>query len=301
LKTNVERVLTDRPDLQLEVINCIKEGSALAVDIKRKAQGLIGAFLEKLQTRMKVAEESKRQEPRKAGKAMLESERLKARRDAVTIDERDTLDYLCGRVEPMVNKCGDDDADDSQGDSGDLDAEGKGNKHVMFLRSFLTYLYSRNLPDKNSKIGKAVNTFINILVGLQLFDICRNRGELNESMLFTASSLARSVAGQLSVELTKMYNNCSHLLYDQVRIQVLLTRMSCSSLLQTIELTPLNLFTIGQSFERQGTIRGPRRYSDSGKHLGRGKLPCPQRAHSEQLATRPHHLLGPTVCDVFGA
>ncbi|KAF9536710.1 hypothetical protein EC957_009925, partial [Mortierella hygrophila] len=191
------------------------EGSELAVDIKRKAQGLIGGFLEKLRTRMKAAEESKRRELMKAGKAMSESERLEARRDAVTMDERDTLDYLCERVEPKVSKCGDD--DNNQEDSDDLDTEGKSNKHAQFLQSFLTYLYSRNLPNRNSKIGKAVNTFINILVGLQLFDISRNRNELNERMLFTASSLVRSVTGQLSVELKKMYKNGSHLLYDQVK------------------------------------------------------------------------------------
>lgn len=119
MKTNVERALIDRPDLQLEVINCINEGSALAMDIKKKAQRLIGAFLEMLQIRMKAAEESKRQELRKAGKIMLESERLEARRDAVTVDERDTLDYLCGRIEPLTNKCDDADADDIQEDSGD--------------------------------------------------------------------------------------------------------------------------------------------------------------------------------------
>ncbi|KAG9067690.1 hypothetical protein KI688_011277 [Linnemannia hyalina] len=217
LKTNIDRVLTDRPDLQLEVINCISEGSELAVDIKRKAQGLIGGFLEKLRNRMKAAEEFKRQELRKSGKTMSESERLEARQDAVTMDERDTLDYLCERVEPKVNKCGDDDVDDSQEDSDDLDTEGKGNKYFQFLLSFLAYLYSSNLPDKNSKIGKVVNTFINILVGLQLFDICRNRNELNERMPFTASYLVRSVAGQLSVELKKMYKNGTHLLYDQVK------------------------------------------------------------------------------------
>ena len=60
LKTSIDGALTDRPDLQLDVISRIKEGSELAVDIKRKAQGLIGRFLEKLRTRMKAAEESKR-------------------------------------------------------------------------------------------------------------------------------------------------------------------------------------------------------------------------------------------------
>ncbi|KAF9536985.1 hypothetical protein EC957_009127 [Mortierella hygrophila] len=59
LKTHIERVLSDRPDLQLEAINCIKKCSELAADIKRKAQGLIGGFLEKLRTRMKAAEEFK--------------------------------------------------------------------------------------------------------------------------------------------------------------------------------------------------------------------------------------------------
>ncbi|KAF9545850.1 hypothetical protein EC957_010478, partial [Mortierella hygrophila] len=107
-------------------------------------------------------------------------------------------------IEPKVSKCGDDDVDDSQKDSDDLDTEGKGNKHAQFLQTFLTYLYPVNLPNKNSKIGKAVDIFISILAGLQLFDICRNRNELNEGMLFTASSLVRSVTGQLSVELKKM-------------------------------------------------------------------------------------------------
>jgi len=175
---------------------------------------------------MKAAEESKRQELRKASRRTLsESERLEARRDAATMDERDTLDYLRERVKPKINKCGDDDADDSQEDSYDSDVDGKDIKHFLILRSFLTYLYSRNLPDKNSKTGKAVDTFISILVGLQLFDICRNRNELNEKMLFTATSLVRSAAEQPSVELKTMYNNGSHLLYDQVKTKVLLIRM----------------------------------------------------------------------------
>lgn len=59
LKCNIKRVLSDWPDLQLKVIKCINEVSELSVGIKRKAQGLIGGFLEKLWTHMKVAEESK--------------------------------------------------------------------------------------------------------------------------------------------------------------------------------------------------------------------------------------------------
>ncbi|KAF9536984.1 hypothetical protein EC957_009126 [Mortierella hygrophila] len=43
---------------------------------------------------------------------MSESERLETRRDAVTMDERVLLDYLREKVEPNVNKCGDDDVDD---------------------------------------------------------------------------------------------------------------------------------------------------------------------------------------------
>lgn len=113
-----------------------------------------------------------------------------------------------------------------------MDTEGKGNIHIQFLLSFLSYLYLRNLPNKNSKIGKAVDTFINILVGLQLFSICRNQNELNESMPFMVSSLVWSVAGQLSVELKKMYKNGTQLLYDKVRMQEPLTRMDSSLLLQ---------------------------------------------------------------------
>ncbi|KAG0040709.1 hypothetical protein BGZ89_007731, partial [Linnemannia elongata] len=151
---------------------------------------------------------------KKNGEALLESDRLKVRREAVSDDERVVLDYLCERVKPKVD--GTNGLDGGQKDAGQSDLDEETDKCVKFLETFLTYLYSENLPNKNSTIGKAVDKFIGILVDLELFDASRNRGEINVSMSFTPSMLVRSTAGQLSVELKKHYRNGTHLLYDKV-------------------------------------------------------------------------------------
>ncbi|KAK5828979.1 hypothetical protein F5H01DRAFT_12584 [Linnemannia elongata] len=212
LEANTRRVSSLSPELQGEVAKCLKEGSQLAVDIKRKAQRLIGRFLETLRTRIEDAVVEARR--KKNGEALLESDRLKARREAVSDDERVVLDFLCERIKPKVDK--DNGLDGGQKDAGQSDLDEETDKCVKFLETFLTYLYSENLPNKNSAMGKAVNKFVGILADLELFDASRNRGEINVSMSFTPSMLVRSTASQLSVELKKHYRNGTHLLYDKV-------------------------------------------------------------------------------------
>ncbi|KAI1278494.1 hypothetical protein EDD11_001591, partial [Mortierella claussenii] len=123
------------------------------------------------------------------------------------------LDYFCKRVKPKDD--GDDGLDDDQKDEDQSDLDENADKCAQFLESFLIYLYSDNLPKMNSVIGNAVDKFIGILVDLELFDVSRNQSEINVRMAFTPSSLVRSVAGQLSVELKKHYRNGTHLLYDK--------------------------------------------------------------------------------------
>ncbi|KAF9284831.1 hypothetical protein BGZ88_009765 [Linnemannia elongata] len=212
LEANTKRVLSNSPDLQQEVAKCLKKGSQLAVDTKRKAQRLIGRFLEMLRIRIENAVAEARR--KKNGQALSESDRLKARREAVSDGERVVLDYLCERVKPK--DVGDGGLNDGQKDADQPDLDEKADKCAQFLESFLTYLYSDNLPNKNSLIGKAVDKFIGILVDLELFDVSRNRSEIKVTMPFTPSSLVRSVAGQLSTELKKLYRNGTHLLYDKV-------------------------------------------------------------------------------------
>ncbi|KAF9130299.1 hypothetical protein BGX30_013565 [Mortierella sp. GBA39] len=166
LEANTKRVLSNPPDLQRDVAKCLQEGAQLAVDTKRKAQRLTGRFLETLRIRIEDAVAEARR--KKNGEALSESDRIKTRREAVSDGERVVLDYICER--------GQKDADQS-----DLDE--KADKCMQFLESFLIYLYSDNLPKKNSTIGKAVGKFIGILIDLELFDVSRNRSEINVSAM----------------------------------------------------------------------------------------------------------------------
>ncbi|KAG0288492.1 hypothetical protein BGZ98_004250, partial [Dissophora globulifera] len=215
LDTNTKRVFLDNPGLQQEVVECIKEASRLAVDVKREAQRLIGQYLEKLRTRID-AEVAKAWGQKKSGEKLSEFERLEARRNALSDKEREILDYLAGEVKPKKSGNDEDDIEGNQDEAGDQDSEEDDIKHTQFLRSFMVYLYSRNLPTKTTKIGGAVDTFIGILADMDLLNITRTRDELNKRMPFTPTPLVRSVATQLVVELKMMYHRGSHLLYDKI-------------------------------------------------------------------------------------
>jgi hypothetical protein len=247
LEASTKRVLSNPPDLQQEVAKCLKEGSQLAVDTKRKAQRLIGRFLETLRIRIEDAVAEARR--KKNSEALSESDRLKARREAVSDGERVVLDYLCERVKPKDD--GDDGLGDGQKDADQSDLGEKADKCVQSLESFLIYLYSDNLPKKNSTIGKAVDKFIGILIDLDPFDVSRNRSDINVRMSFTPNSLMRSVAGQLSVELKKQYRNGIYLLYDKVKIRYPLT-ITLLKVTATNKHMMLIFFIVGQRYEEQG-------------------------------------------------
>ncbi|KAF9290374.1 hypothetical protein BGZ88_007373, partial [Linnemannia elongata] len=215
LEPNTKRVFTDRPDLQQAVVDCIRDASTKAVDVKRQAQRLIGGFIETLKTRIEN-EVAEARDDVSEGETLSETKRLEIRRKAVTDDERVILEYLGGKVKPKEDGDGENSTDGSQQHSDDTDLDEKGDKQVHFLQSFLTYLYSNNLPNKNSEIGKAVDGFVAMLVKFGLFAVTRSRGEINQRTPFTPTHLVRSVVGNLAWELKNMYQGGSHLLHDKV-------------------------------------------------------------------------------------
>ncbi|KAG0313853.1 hypothetical protein BGZ97_009834 [Linnemannia gamsii] len=211
LDANTKRVFLDNPGAQQEVVECIKESSRLAVDLKREAQRLMGQFLGKFRTRID-AEVAKARGQKKNGERLSVSERLKARWDALLHEEREILYYLVGNTRPK-EEGDEEDIEENQDGVGGGDSEDGESKYTQFLRSFMTYMYSRN-PPKATKVGGAVDAFINILAGMDLLNISHTRGELNKTMIFTPTNLVRPVAGQLAAEL--MYQDGGNLLHDKI-------------------------------------------------------------------------------------
>lgn len=222
LEANAKRVASEDPRVQEEVVKCIKEASEAAADVKRMAQRLIGRFLETLQIRMRLAEDTRWRELARVGVEMSEADRQKSRYNAITEDERKSLDFICGRIGPKAKL---DQDDGGSSNAVPLDEEDKDDIHHRFFMCLLTYLYSNNLPDRNSKSGKAVDTFIHILVRLDLFHIIRDRSEINERFVFTPTALVGSVSSQLTAELARMYKNGSYSLSEQVRIYIYLRKL----------------------------------------------------------------------------
>lgn len=68
-------------------------------------------------------------------------------------------------------------------------------KCVGLLESLPTFIFSGNIPKRNSIIRKVVDKLMVIMIDLGLCDASRGRGEINTRMPFTPNSLVRSVAG----------------------------------------------------------------------------------------------------------
>ncbi|KAG9065426.1 hypothetical protein KI688_002751 [Linnemannia hyalina] len=205
--------------VQQEVVDCLQEAVQSAATVKRNAQRLIGEFVETLAVRMHAAEETKRAELQKLSPPMTMTnvERRKAKRDAVTKDEREILAHLCVRIKPNAADKEQQDVEQKEEDNTDLDD--KGNLEQQFLRPFLAYLYSGNYPSK-TRVGVVVNKLIDWLTDHGFHHPIRARRDLNETMPFTPSMLVRSVSVQLAVELQRIYGHGPHDLHKQATAMV---------------------------------------------------------------------------------
>ncbi|KAF8911819.1 hypothetical protein BGZ58_005816, partial [Dissophora ornata] len=88
-----------------------------------------------------------------------------------------------------MNSTPDDNDNDGQIED-DSDLDGKGDRHLQFLESFLRYLYSGNYP-RLKGIGQDVNTFIKRLEELGLLEK-GEPGAIRATMDFTPGALTRS-------------------------------------------------------------------------------------------------------------
>ncbi|KAG0356675.1 hypothetical protein BGX24_006357, partial [Mortierella sp. AD032] len=235
LQANARRVFTNGPaaitpgsaepgstalaDLQLLVVDCIKEAAKLGADNKRKAQRLVGTFVDTLRVRMDNAEAARLAELMSEIPKMPEKDRcdalMKARQEAVTEKEREILDHLCGRICQKDAEGEEDDAGKSVNSSTDLDD--KCSTQEGFILSFLTFLYSGNYPKgrhlqgfgfndfgienkdankgkaKDTGVGPIVNELIDWLVKNKFYTPIRGRGELDVKMTHTPGSLIETM------------------------------------------------------------------------------------------------------------
>ncbi|KAG0286082.1 hypothetical protein BGZ98_005234 [Dissophora globulifera] len=206
----------DRPDVQQQVMKYIQEATQLAAGVKRKAQRLIGQFVETLRDMMNEKEETLRVMLHSENKTMSEAERIRVRKRAISDNERKILDYLCDRIKPM-DENGDEADSQKKASEDNSDIDDKGTNQVKFLLSFLTCLYSGNYPNANARIGVPVNIFIDWLVDHKFYDPPRTRGDVNATMPFTPNYLIRSVSGQVAAELQRMYASGTYELYKKVK------------------------------------------------------------------------------------
>ncbi|KAF9346559.1 hypothetical protein BGX26_001918 [Mortierella sp. AD094] len=151
LSANVKHALPGQEGLQHEAMSVYQEAASEAARIKRKGQRLIG------------------------------TKDVKNDADDATEDDEDE-DEAVGVVEED-----DDEEEDGDKDDSDLGGPGRdGNAHRSFLLSFLSHLYSGNIPTKPE-----VAKFIDRLKGFHLYNPPRTKAEINQSMPFTPKDLLK--------------------------------------------------------------------------------------------------------------
>lgn len=192
LWANVGRTVLNDPNLQNQVVQCIRDAVHDAACTKRKGQRVIGQFIEYVD------------------------------QQGIGADDRVFLDLLCPRItrkDAEVHHANDNDNDDDEDDT-ELDSTSMGKKNDLqsFLWSFLVHLYSGNYP-RAQGTGQKVNDFIDRLSHLGIYTPPRTRSELNKKTPFTPSDLLESVMSQLRVELKKMYKNGSCDLHQKVHVE----------------------------------------------------------------------------------
>lgn len=120
--------------------------------------------------------------------------------------------------------------------------------HVSFGKLGLmktVRLFSGNYPfvkgagveailNKDTGIIPAVNNLIEWPVACNFYKPSRKRGDIDVTMPFTPGLLVRSVSGQLTVEMQRMYPNGTHDLHKNLNIEVsaITTRVFLKSLIK---------------------------------------------------------------------
>lgn len=182
LKENVKAMVSDS-DASQEIIDSIQEAVREASSTKRRGQELIGKYIQAVFYPRPAPGEQRPKNPL-----------------AVTNSaDMAILDQLCPRL--ALKEL----AKDDEHDNGVEDGHGEGKK-THFLLTFLTFLYSGNMPSaSNAGVAATVNSFIRRLQDLNLLPKSdKPEAEIIKNIKdFTPNFLVRSVATQLSAELKR--------------------------------------------------------------------------------------------------
>ncbi len=192
LSTNVHAAVAD-DNIATAVVECIRGAVRAAWTTKRQCQTLIGLYLEDL---FYPATGTSRPSLPVAN---------------ISQEDQAILDQLCPRLSTTEM------ADIEGGDNAAEDGESDGS-NAPFIRAFLNFLYSGNMPKNCSKTGAAVNTFIRRLQDMgymEQLDIVR-ADMVRNVIEYTPSYVVRSVASQLSAELKRHYRHGSVKIAEKV-------------------------------------------------------------------------------------
>ncbi|KAG0077980.1 hypothetical protein BGZ93_003548, partial [Podila epicladia] len=184
LEENVKAVVSDSGASQA-IIDSIQKAVREASYTKRRGQELIGKYIQAVFY------------PRPApGKQHSKDPLAVTNSTDIAI-----LDQLCPRLTSKEL------AEDDEHHNGVEDGHGEGKK-THFLNTFLTFLYSGNMPMASSSgVAATVNSFIRRLQDMDLLPKSdKPEAEIIKNIKdFTPSYLIRSVATQLSAELKRQY------------------------------------------------------------------------------------------------
>ncbi|KAF8927958.1 hypothetical protein BGZ58_009995, partial [Dissophora ornata] len=188
LEGNVKKALPNQPDAAQEMVGCLRAAVCDAWSIKRRCQEIISIYLAKVSSFSVVSEK-----------------------------DRQILDQLCPRLtKDDFKQPGDGTVDESSNkDAGTGDSA---DKNANFLHSFMSALHSGNRPGSKALLlveRLRDKEFEGIL---QPFEIGLP-GTVNQNDdRFPASSLTRSVSGQMYVELKKHFKHGTVNLYHKLEV-----------------------------------------------------------------------------------
>ncbi|KAF9903118.1 hypothetical protein EC991_004144 [Linnemannia zychae] len=171
-----------------ETIDCIRAIAKEANRVKRKCQGLFGAYLERIN------------------------------RDGVTSYDKEILKEFCPPIPQKMIENAASNTSPSYQDSTIDDDDDTSDRQVQFIGCFMRYLYSNNYP-RDTGVGTVVNRFISRLEQMELHTPVRIRGSIDKKPEFTSGLLVRSASTQLAAEMKKIYWEGSVQLLEQLRTQ----------------------------------------------------------------------------------
>ncbi|KAF9360179.1 hypothetical protein BGX26_010318 [Mortierella sp. AD094] len=238
LHVNVCNVHKSDPSFADEAVRCIQGAVREASNVKRRCQQLVGMYLEIVLSYksinntdrdildhlcMRLSEKDINQAEEQVNASASATDTSTSTSSATissttSASASDTsTSTSSATISSTTSVSATDEADEEKNDTRE-DEDSSQNKQQVFLRSVMACLYSKNRPQNGS-------TASNFITRLEELDLLRTenilaRGSSRRETEYAPSSLVRSVASQMSVELKKQYKNGSCELYKKLQQQM---------------------------------------------------------------------------------